>query len=142
MVETENIEELISIDSMDDQRMLYLVNLTRKGIKFNTFYRIAMNGPFDLHDWSDFLHLSERTFQRYKKGRKTFSSLHSEKILEIIILYMKGIDVFGDKENFISWLNNKNVAMGNINPRELLDSSFGIELIKDELIRIEHGVLA
>jgi len=119
-----------------------LVKLTREGIKFNTFYRIAMKGPFDMHDWSNFLHLSERTFQRYKKEKKTFSSLHSEKILEITILYVKGIDIFGDKDHFNSWLNNKNVALGGIIPRDLLDSSFGIELIKDELTRIEHGVLA
>jgi len=142
MLQTENIEELISIDSTDDQRMLDLVKITREGIKFNTFYHIAMKGPFDMHDWSSFLHLSERTFQRYKKEKKTFSSLHTEKILMITILYMKGIEIFGEKNNFNSWLDNKNVALGGIKPRELLDSSFGIQLIKDELTRIEHGVLA
>jgi putative toxin-antitoxin system antitoxin component (TIGR02293 family) len=138
----ETLEELATIESTDDSRMLDLIKLTREGIKFNTFYRIAMKGPFDMHDWSDFLHLSERTFQRYKKEKKKFSSLHSEKILEITILYVKGIDIFGDKNNFNSWLDSENVALGGIKPRELMDSSFGIELIKDELTRIEHGVLA
>jgi uncharacterized protein (DUF2384 family) len=102
MLKTKNIEELASIDSTDDQRILELIKLTREGIKFNTFYRIAMEGPFDMHDWSNFLHLSERTFQRYKKEEKTFSSLHSEKILEITILYMKGIELFGVKDSFNS----------------------------------------
>lgn len=142
MLKTKNIEELASIDATDDQRMLELVKLSRDGIKYKTFFRLTQKGPFDLHDWSDFLHLSERTFQRYKKEKKTFSTLHSEKILEITILYMKGIDIFGDKDNFNEWLDNINVALGGIKPRELLDSSFGIQLIKDELGRIEHGVLA
>lgn len=142
MLKTKNLEELASIDATDDQQMLDLVKLTREGIKFNTFYRIARKGPFDMHDWANFLHLSERTFQRYKKKGKTFSSLHSEKILEITILYMKGADIFGDQDHFNAWLDHKNVALGGIRPRDLLDSSFGIELIKDELARIDHGVLA
>ncbi len=142
MLSSKNIEELASIDSTDDQRILDLIKITREGIEFDTFYRIAMQGPFDMQDWAAFLHLSERTFQRYKKEGKTFSSLYSEKILEVMILYMKGIDVFGDKDNFNTWLEHKNIALGGIKPKDLLDSSFGIELIKDELMRIEYGVLA
>lgn len=142
MLKMKTIEKLVSVEATDDQQILDLIELTREGIKFNTFYRIAMKGPFDMHEWSDFLHLSERTFQRYKKEKKKFSSLHSEKILEITMLYTKGVEIFGDKDNFNSWLDNKNVALGGIKPRELMDSSFGIELVKDELTRIEHGVLA
>lgn len=142
MLKMKTIEKLVSVEATDDQRILDLIELTREGIKFNTFYRIAMKGPFDMHEWSDFLHLSERTFQRYKKEKKKFSSLHSEKILEITMLYTKGVEIFGDKDNFNSWLDNKNVALGGIKPRELMDSSFGIGLVKDELTRIEHGVLA
>lgn len=142
MSKMETIEELASIESTDDKRILDLIELVREGINYKTFYYIVTKGPFDIHDWSDFLHLSERTIQRYKKEKKTFSSLHSEKILEIAILYVKGIELFGDKENFYLWLDSKNVALGGIKPRELMDSSFGLELIKDELVRIEHGVLA
>ena len=53
-----------------------------------------------------------------------------------------GIEVFDDQDKFNVWLLTKNVALGGIKPKDLLDSSFGIQLLKDELTRIEHGVLA
>ncbi len=99
-------------------------------------------GPFTSRDWSGFLHLSERSMQRYKKDGGIFGTVSSEKIVEITMLYKYGVSVFGEKQKFDSWLNIKNVALGGIKPKELLDTSFGIGLIKDELSNIEYGVLA
>ncbi|MGQ1784092.1 MULTISPECIES: antitoxin Xre/MbcA/ParS toxin-binding domain-containing protein [unclassified Saccharicrinis] len=59
-----------------------------------------------------------------------------------MLLFSKGFEVFGEKKNFLSWLYSKSIALGNIRPIDLLDNSFGINLVKDELIRIEHGILA
>ncbi|MCH8317933.1 MAG: DUF2384 domain-containing protein [Bacteroidetes bacterium] len=58
---------------------------------------------------------------------------------EIIIL---GLDVFVDSQKFNTWLESQNIALGGIKPKDLLDNTFGINMIKDELSRIEHGVLA
>lgn len=58
------------------------------------------------------------------------------------ILFKQGEKVFGQKEKFNTWLNAESVALGNVKPKDLLDSSFGISLLKDELIEIEHRVLA
>jgi len=138
----ENIEKLTSIEATDDKRLLDLIRLAREGIHYKTFISIVMKSPFGMEEWAKFLHLSERTFQRYKKEKRPFSSIHSEKILEIAILFSKGIETFGDKERFYTWLDTKNVSLGNIKPIKVLDSSFGINLIKDELTRIEYGVLA
>ena len=91
---------------------------------------------------SRILHLSERTLQRYKKEKLSFGPLYSERIIEVQLLFNKGIEVFGDKDNFNSWLNLENVALGGIEPISLLDNTFGIMMIKDELTRIEHGILA
>ena len=59
-----------------------------------------------------------------------------------IFLHSKGEEVFGSRENFSTWLQTENLALGNIIPRDLLKNSFGINLLMDELVRIEHGVLA
>ncbi|MBF9255596.1 DUF2384 domain-containing protein [Pontibacter sp. 172403-2] len=132
----------LSYKQIDDRDVLMLISSVREGIKYGLFQSIASNSPFSTAEWSNFLHLSERTFQRYKKEKRTFDPLHSEKILEITLVYNKGIEVFGDKGNYDAWLETKNVALGGIKPKELLDSTFGIGLLKDELTRIEHGVLA
>lgn len=139
---TFNPEQVLNTSAVDDRDILLLVQTVRQGIKYPLFVKIASQSPFNLSEWSVFLHLSERTIQRYKKEKKTFDPIHSEKILEITLLYKRGIEVFGDAESFNAWLEARNVALGNITPKSLLDTTFGISLLKDELTRIEHGVLA
>lgn len=136
------IKEIATHYKTDDQSLYKLSKMAREGIPYSSFTLIVEDNPFDLSDWAKFLDISERTLQRYKKEDTTFSLLHSEKILEIALLNLKGIEVFGNKENYHTWLDSKSIALGGIKPRELLDNHFGIELIRGELIRIEHGVLA
>ncbi len=121
---------------------LDLVERVRQGIKYRDFMLIANATQFTLPEWSRFLHLSARTMQRYQKEKKAFPAPQSEKILEIEQLNNKGIEVFKDKDNFNSWLETKNIALGGVKPKELLDTSFGVSMVKDELTRIEYGVLA
>ncbi|WP_439883091.1 type II RES/Xre toxin-antitoxin system antitoxin [Pontibacter sp. MBLB2868] len=136
------IGDTLSYKLIDDSDVFMLISTVREGIKYALFQSIADKSPFSTTEWSGYLHLSERTFQRYKKEKRKFDPLHSEKILEITLVYNKGVEVFGDKANFDAWLEAKNVALGGIKPKELLDNTFGIGLLKDELTRIEHGVLA
>jgi len=119
-----------------------LLKLSRKGITISLFEEIVRSNSYTIKQWSKFLHLTERTIQRYKKEQRKFESLQSERIIEIAKLQLKGAEVFGSKANFDEWMNSKIIALGNVRPIELLDSSFGIEMLMDELGRIEHGVLA
>lgn len=135
-------EPMISYGAIDDNSILSLIEAVRNGISFSFFNSLARSSPFSMPEWSAFLHLSERTMQRYKKEKKNFAPVYSEKILEITMLYKYGNDVFGDAKKFQAWLNASNVALGNSSPKQLLDSKFGIEMVKDELGRIEHGILA
>ncbi len=135
-------ESAITYQTLGSRSIISLINTVRQGIQFSAFMSIVTKSPFNISEWSAFLHLSERTMQRYKKEQKSFDPIHSEKILEITLLYRKGLEVFGDTDRFNSWLNSTNIALGNIKPKELLDNTFGISLLKDELGRIEHGVLA
>lgn len=136
------LETAATYPAVDDNDVLSLIEAVRQGVKFNAFFSFANKGPFSINEWSAFLHLSERTMQRYKREKKTFDALQSEKILEIALLYKKGTDVFGTADKFNNWLTTQNVAIGNIKPKDLFDSSFGINLLKDELGRIEYGILA
>lgn len=135
-------EPAITYNALDDRNALLLINAIKKGINYSFFERLAKNIPFTLREWSLFLHLSERSLQRYKKEKGTFNAITSERIIEITMLNKYGIEVFGNQERFNTWLAAKNTALGGIKPKDLLDSSFGIQMLKDELTRIEHGVLA
>lgn len=135
-------EQLITYATLDDKNAYSLINAIKEGIRFSFFEKLAKNIPFTLREWASYLHLSERSLQRFKKEKGTFNTVSSEKIIEITMLNKYGIEVFGDQDKFNVWLITKNVALGGIKPKDLLDSSFGIQLLKDELTRIEHGILA
>lgn len=134
-------DDIISIVA-DDGGIMPLIYQTRQGINFDSFTQLANLSPFNTQDWSRFLHLSERTMQRYKKEQKRFSAIYAEKIIEITLLQKFGLLVFGDEVRFARWMELENIALGGARPKDLLDSTFGISLIKTELSRIEHGILA
>jgi putative toxin-antitoxin system antitoxin component (TIGR02293 family) len=135
-------DPLVSYSSIDDKSVYGIINLIRNGIRFPVFENFVEHSPFTMPEWSSFLHLSERTMQRYKKENSSFDSLQSERIVEIRLLYNYGQQVFGNTEYFNKWLETDNLVLGRIKPKMLLDSSFGINLLKDELSRIENGVLS
>ncbi|MGX5820692.1 type II RES/Xre toxin-antitoxin system antitoxin [Chitinophaga lutea] len=132
----------ISYSAIDDKDVMQFIKAVRNGFPFTVFARLAKNTPFSLGEWSSFLNMSERTLQRHKQEKKAFDPIYSEKILQVTLLYNLGVDVFGNKEKFDNWLETPNIALGRVKPKDLMDNSFGIGLLKDELTRIEHGVLA
>ena len=119
-----------------------LIVTSRDGIALKEFEYFLKRSPIRLEEWSALLHLSDRTLQRYKKDNKSFESIHSERILDLYMLFKFGEDVFGDKNIFQSWLHDENIPLGNVTPLSLLDTSFGIVMVKEELGRIQHGIFA
>ena len=138
----EIFDPMVSYSSIDDINAMSLIKMVRNGIAFATFDQFANKSPFSSNEWSTYLHLSERTMQRYRIEKRTFDPLQSEKIIEIALFYNKGVEVFGTTEKFNSWLETDNLAIGGIKPKSLLDNSFGISILRDELTAIEYGILA
>jgi putative toxin-antitoxin system antitoxin component (TIGR02293 family) len=138
----EIFDPMVSYGSIDDINAMSLIKMVRNGIGFATFDQFANKSPFSSNEWSTYLHLSERTMQRYRIEKRTFDPLQSEKIIEIALFYNKGVEVFGTTEKFNSWLETDNLAIGGLKPKTLLDNSFGISILRDELTAIEYGILA
>jgi putative toxin-antitoxin system antitoxin component (TIGR02293 family) len=116
--------------------------MLRDGADIPYFYNLSDRINFTLEDWSCFLHLSERTIQRYKKEKKPFDTIYTEKIVQIDLLYKKGAEVFGSDTNFQTWMETISIPLGSVKPKELLDTTYGINMVADELGRIEHGIFA
>jgi len=119
-----------------------MVNMLREGVEFTYLNSISDRIHFTLEDWASYLHLSERTIQRYKKEKKNFDTIYSEKIVQIDLLYKKGAEIFGSEDNFHTWMDTKSIPLGGVKPKELLDTTYGINMVADELGRIEHGIFA
>jgi len=135
-------DDPITYESVGEKDVFYLIRSARKGIRYPRFAALTKTFPFSMSEWSAFLHISERTLQRYSKEEKAFDPVSSERIIEITLLYQEGIEVFGNRKKLDAWLDNQNIAFGGAKPKELLDSTLGSQLIRNELVRIEHGILA
>ncbi len=138
----EIFEPKVAYGSIDDINAMSLIKMVRDGIGFAAFDKFATKSPFNANEWSTYLHLSERTMQRYRSEKRKFDPLQSEKIIEIALFYNKGVEVFGTAEKFNSWLETDNLTLGTTKPKMLLDNSFGINMLRDELTRLEYGILA
>ena len=57
-------------------------------------------------------------------------------------VYKKAVEVFGGKEKALRWMEYPSAALGNIAPIKLIETSVGVQMLLDELGRIEHGIFA
>ncbi|SHN16578.1 antitoxin Xre/MbcA/ParS toxin-binding domain-containing protein [Mucilaginibacter sp. OK098] len=126
----------------EEEDEVNLANMAREGVSFYRLTKLSEYIQLGMQEWAEYLHLSERTMQRYKKEGKTFDPIYSEKIIIIELLYKKGINIFGIKDNFYTWMDTVSVALGGVKPKDMLDTNFGITMVYDELGRIEHGIFA
>jgi putative toxin-antitoxin system antitoxin component (TIGR02293 family) len=137
------VEEAIMSYGTNMQALGYqLIDYIKHGIPFKKFTALVSKSPFNMSDWASYLHITERTILRYKTEEKTFETLQSEKIVELEKLINFGYEVFGTKQKFESWCNHSSASLNNHTPKSLLDTSTGIQLVMQELGRIEHGILA
>ncbi len=122
---------------------LLVAKAVKAGVPYVVWEEVKNNSIFDDYDWAGLLGVNVRTLQRYKnqKGFK-FQTLQGEKIFEVAEVMNLGNEVFNDNSRFYSWLNTPSYALGNYKPIELLDTSYGIEIVKSELLAIEYGVFA
>ncbi len=135
-----NIIRETEIPYVSEDKTREFMKMARKGLSINDFQLLAESAPLSLSEWSHMLNISERSLQRYQKSGHTFSLPESEKLLRLAHLFNKGKSVFGEPQKFFAWLKHPNAIFSGDTPQSLLNSSFGLELVLDELTRIEHGV--
>ena len=87
------------------------------------------------------LDLTEPTLRKHLSNVKELSTSLSEHVLFLLELYDKGIDTFGSVQEFKNWLPQHNIGI-DAKPNDLLDSITGINMVMNELHRIDHGILA
>lgn len=118
-----------------------LVELSKAGITKDALLHLANYFSCSINQMAQFLPVTERTIQRYTP-EKHFNSVVSEHILHLAEVGARGSEVFEDKNRFLTWMNHPNQALDNKTPMSLLNSRFGVDLILDELGRVEHGVFS
>jgi len=117
------------------------VEFARQGIEKDFLDDLADVLSMKISNLSKVLPLSTRTLQRYETKTLLPKEI-SDRTIQIARVMIKAIDIFDDKDMAVSWLKTPNRAFGDLIPIDLLDTYSGIELVFDELIKIEHGTFA
>jgi len=123
------------------QNKMLIIHSIRRGLPYQLFNFIKTLTPFTEEDWASYLNLSVKSLQRYKKEKEyLFKPIHTEKIIELAEVTNFGNQVFDSNDQFYTWLNTPSYALGSLKPAELLNDSYGKELVMAELNRIEQGI--
>lgn len=124
----------------NDQTALVIAAL--KGVSATRFFEAADLTGYKREQLAEVFDTSLKTFQRYEREQKKLNPQDSEKVLKIMALFQLGESVFGSADAFRWWMDKPAYGLGNQIPFDLLHTSGGIDLILDEVVRIEYGDLA
>ena len=119
-----------------------LVFSALQGVSASRFFDIADLTGYKREELAGLFDTSVKTFQRYEREHKKLNPQDSEKVLKITALFQAGESVFGSAAAFRRWMDKPAYGLGNQIPFDLLHTSGGIDLILDEVMRIEYGDLA
>ena len=120
-----------------------IAELIELGVPYALFYQIKEMFPFNLNDWASYLDISLKSLQRYHNEARRFKPIHSEKIIELLEVFVFGVEVFeNDADQFKLWLKTPVMALAGKRPIDLLKNSYGQALVMDTLAALEYGIFA
>jgi putative toxin-antitoxin system antitoxin component (TIGR02293 family) len=132
---------LIKYEKSYDSAISILLT-ARRGLKPQAVFDFILISKFSNQLVEQLLHKTLKTLTTYKQNNTPLDSVISEKLLKLFALYDKGLFVFGSSDELNKWLADPAYGLGNQVPSSLLDTITGIDLVKEELVRIEYGDLA
>ena len=113
-----------------------------KDLTYNDFKKLADKVPFTQSEWSDILHISERTLQRYAKDNHAFAPINAERFMLMENVLQQAKITFGNTDKFYSWLKRSPYMLeGNLSMQSLTTFE-GIQHVLTQLGRIQHGIFA
>jgi putative toxin-antitoxin system antitoxin component (TIGR02293 family) len=109
---------------------------------YSDFKKISAKVDFTQKEWSEILHISERTLQRYAHDNGNFNSGAVDRLSQIDKVIYRGKEVFGSYQKFNNWLRSEPFFMEGRLSLHSLSSIEGIHNVNTELGRIEHGIFS
>ncbi len=129
------------IESTTNWGIINILDTVFDASYFNNLWQKVSNLGFNKTQYSEILNINPRTLDRNLKNKYTLDIDKSEKALRLDYLINHGIDTFGSNKQFSLWINEYSIALGK-KPKELFNTITGIEIVDEELTRIEYGVFA
>ena len=127
----------VVINAKDTPRFkMELIGRIREGVKKSDWKQLIQYTNSTEKEFEHILPASTSSMQK----KAVYGKETSERIYELARLFGLGYEVFDSKEDFKKWLMTPSKTLDNKIPFELLDSSFGFEMVESEIIRIQYNV--
>lgn len=119
------------------------VEIIREGIPYATIDVISKRINVPVKEVLTIFGLPQTTYNKKRREKSLLNGRDSEIILLLTELFDFGIEVFNnEEEKFQRWMKKPNISLGGNTPESFLDSTTGIQEVKNCLNRIEYGNLA
>ena len=121
---------------VDDFQVVYQVG---KGVHVGRFHQLLEKSGLQKQVLAALLGLDPRTIDNYRKQGRNFAALEGELLLKLDSLFDLGADTFESPEAFRGWLYLPAFALNQQKPMDFLNTSTGVDLVEQALLRIAHG---
>jgi len=112
----------------------------QKVFEYKRFKSLAAKIPFTLREWAAIIDLSDRTLQRYANENKPFEGIHADRLLQIEKVINEASRIFTSPVHFYTWLKEEHTVFNHILSPASLQTQDGIQMVLDELGRMQQGV--
>ena len=128
-------------DEIRFENKMDIVRLSQKGLTMRRLQKLQDYFKLSVNEIARILHLSEKQLARYSPDHVLPVDI-SARVLQIAEVYSRGMEVFEELDSFNRWLRRPIMALGFAVPLDLLATPQGVEIVLDEIGRIEHGLVA
>jgi putative toxin-antitoxin system antitoxin component (TIGR02293 family) len=119
------------------------VGIIKAGVPYASIDVVSKRINVSVKTFLNIFGLPQTTYNKKRREKSLLNGRDSEIILLITELVDFGIEVFNnEEEKFQRWMKKQNISLGGSSPESLLDSTTGIQEVKNCLNRIEYGNFA
>jgi len=119
-----------------------LLNSSKKGLNAGAAIDFLSLSGFSQNEFQETFKTTVKTIQNHVTRELSLDAALSEKLLKSFALFDKGVEVFGSAKAFRQWIKTPAHGLGGLIPFDLMDTITGIQLIEEQLVRIEFGAFA
>ena len=117
-----------------------LAQLVRKGLPATSITVLARRLDVGNSVLSRKLGIPQRTLTRRLSHRARLTAAESDRTVRLARVYANAVEMIGDEEKAVAWLQTPNRALGGARPLDQLDTDVGAREVEDILGRIAYGV--
>lgn len=117
-----------------------LATIVRKGLPARSITALGEKLHLGNNVLSRKLGIPQRTLTRRLSEASPLTPAESDRTVRMARVYANAVEMIGDREKAIVWLNTPNRALGGKRPLDELDTDLGTRMVEDILGRIAYGV--